>query len=292
MQTQKPDDTVEVLTIMSAFGREVFDAVWTAIEPLVPAPVDHHPKGGHRPRIPDRLCFRGILVRLLTGCSWVDVEALLDWEVSDTTLRARRDEWIAAGVFDALVAEALDAYDRVIGLDFGDVALDASQQKAPAGGEGTGPNPTDKRKLGWKWSLVTDRAGIPVGWATDGANRHDVMLTEATLDAAGARGLLEEMETLHLDRAYVGERVRSLCAERGITDLVVPKKNRPGRGRRKVLPWGLRWPVERTNSWLTNFGQLRRNTDRSVAHRLAELALAIALILTVKLIDWRDRWSL
>jgi hypothetical protein len=54
---------------------------------------------------------------------------------------------------------------------------------------------------------------------------------------------------------------------------------------------GLRWPVERTNSWLSNYGQLRRNTDRTTAHRLAQLAFAVALLLTAKLIDWRNRWS-
>jgi hypothetical protein len=35
------------------------------------------------------------------------------------------------------------------------------------------------------------------------------------------------------------------------------------------VPLGMRWPVERTNSWLSNFGQLRRNTDRFVHRRLA-----------------------
>lgn len=39
----------------------------------------------------------------MTGSSWVDIEAILDHEVSDTTLRARRDEWIAAGVFEQLI---------------------------------------------------------------------------------------------------------------------------------------------------------------------------------------------
>ena len=38
-------------------------------------------------------------------------------QVSDTTLRARRDEWIDAGVFEQLKAEALAAFDRIIGLD-------------------------------------------------------------------------------------------------------------------------------------------------------------------------------
>ncbi len=53
----------------------------------------------------------------------------------------------------------------------------------------------------------------------------------------------------------------------------------------------MRWPVERTNSWLSNFGQLRRNTDRFVAHRVAQLALAIVLIVAVKLVKWADRWN-
>ena len=56
-------------------------------------------------------------------------------------------------------------------------------------------------------------------------------------------------------------------------------------------PLGMRWIVERTNSWLTNYGQLRRNTDRNPLHRLAQLALAIAFIIIIKLIDWRNRWN-
>lgn len=61
--------------------------------------------------------FWGLLVRLVTGASWTSVEAVLEWRVSDTTRRSRRDEWIEAGVFDRLRSEALAAFDRVIGLD-------------------------------------------------------------------------------------------------------------------------------------------------------------------------------
>jgi hypothetical protein len=46
-----------------------------------------------------------------------------------------------AGVFDAVAEEALAAYDKIIGLDLTEVAVDGSQHKAPQGGEGTGPNP-------------------------------------------------------------------------------------------------------------------------------------------------------
>jgi hypothetical protein len=83
-------------------------------------------------------------------------------------------------VFDTLATEALAAYDRVIGFDFSDCSVDGSQHKAPVGGQGTGPSPTDRGKLGWKWSLLAERAGIPVAWATDGANRQDTILLPAT----------------------------------------------------------------------------------------------------------------
>lgn len=57
-----------------------------------------------------------MLIRLVTGSSWVDIEAILEHRVSDTTLRARRDEWIAAGVFEQLNTEALAAFDRIARL--------------------------------------------------------------------------------------------------------------------------------------------------------------------------------
>jgi hypothetical protein len=110
-------------------------------------------------------------------------------------LRARRDEWIAAGFFEQLNDEALAAFDRIIGLDLDDDALDGSLHKAPYGGEGTGPNPTDRAKLGWKWSVASERHGIPIGWVIDGANRNDVAMLDPTLDAVAAAGLLADIGT-------------------------------------------------------------------------------------------------
>jgi hypothetical protein len=83
------------------------------------------------------------LIRLTTGSSWQDIESILD-QVSDTTLRARRDEWITAGVFNQLHAHAIAAFDRIIELDLSEVSIDGSLHKAPYGGEATGKNPTDR----------------------------------------------------------------------------------------------------------------------------------------------------
>jgi transposase len=280
---------------MRALEPDGFDAFWAAVEPLLPTPTESHPLGCHRRRAPDRTCFKALLIRLVTGCSWVDAEQLVDGEVSDTMLRSRRDEWERAGVFDRLVDEAIGAYDKIIGLDLSDVAFDGSQHKAPGGGEGTGKNPADRGKLGWKWSILTDRSGIPIGWATNGANRHDNVLFTPTLCAAAQRGLLVDVETLHLDRGYDSSGVRAICHQFGLDDVICARQPRDTKKGRKRPPVHAhirpRWPVVRTNSWLSNFGQLRRSTDRSPSHRRAQMGLAVTLLITAKLIDWRNRWS-
>lgn len=293
---------------MRALDNGVVQAVWAAIEGHLPErPPDAHPLGCHRPRVADRVCFQGILTRLVTGCSW-HVAAYLTGAVSATTLRQRRTEWLAAGVFDKLAEEALAAYDRIIGLDLAEVAVDGSLHKAPCGGEGTGRNPTDRGKLGWKWSLATERWGIPIGWVIAGANRNDSILLEPTLAQVAARGLHLDIGTVHLDRGYDSDATLERTSALGLTDVICAKK-RPRRApatKTTTTPptktktkttattkhsLGMRWPVERTNSWLSNFGQLRRNTDRYENHRLGQIALAIALILTVKLANWAKRWN-
>jgi len=275
-----------------ALDPEVVEVMWATIEPLLPAADHSHPLGCHNPRVSDRVCFRGILIRLVTGSSWEDIEAILDFEVSDTTLRTRRDEWIDAGVFDQLEAEALAAYDKILALDLEHVAIDGSIHKAPCGGEGTGRSPVDRAKLGWKWSVAVDAAGIPIGWAIDGANCNDVKLLEPTLDAVAATGLLVDIGTVSLDRSYDYPKIRRQLHSYGLTDLDIQKrgtKPKPGEPHRLTL--GLRWIVEATNTWWSNYGQLRRNTDRHNRHRHAALHLATTVLIIGRLIDHRNRWS-
>ena len=72
-----------------------------------------------------------------------------------------------------------------------------------------------------------------------------------------------------------------------VTDFDCAPRN--PKSRVKHTPLGGRWVIERANSPMPNFGQIRRSTDRDPKMRLGQIALAVALILIVKLIDWRDR---
>jgi len=163
--------------------------------------------------------------------------------------------------------------------------------QAPYGGQGTGPNPTDRGKLGWKWSVASDRHGIPIGWAIDGANRNDVRLLEPTIQAVDAAGLLGDIETLHLDRGYDYPIVRARLAALGLDDLNIQRRGTKEPGKHQPVRLGQRWIVEATNSWLSNYGQLRRNTDRKTIHRHAALCLATTVLIIGRLIDYRTRWS-
>ena len=87
-----------------------------------------HPLGRHRQRPSDRACFAVILVRLATGCSWEDAERLCGNEVSDTTVRSRRDEWITAGVFGKIGEEAICTRCRLKWFHDGRVTTAASRR--------------------------------------------------------------------------------------------------------------------------------------------------------------------
>jgi len=137
----------KALIMVRALDPAVVTVLWQAIFHHLPEHTNDHPSDCHRKRVSDLLCFCGILIRLVPGSSSETVEALMEYKVSETTLRTRRDEWIGAGVFTKLEAEICAGYDRIIGLDLGFVAIDGSIHKAPCGGQGTGKSPVDRANL-------------------------------------------------------------------------------------------------------------------------------------------------
>jgi hypothetical protein len=109
-----------------------------------------------------------------------------------------------------------EAYDRLVGLELGEVAVDCCITKAPCGGEKAGRSPVDRGKRGIKRSVAVDAHGIPLGVVTAPANRHDSPLLAQTLDAAGAPGLLPEGASIRLDRGYDSQATREKLRDRGL----------------------------------------------------------------------------
>jgi hypothetical protein len=129
-----------------------------------------------------------------------------------------------------------------------EVALDGSLHRAPCGGVDTGINPTDRAKLGWKWSIAVDANGIPIGWAIDGANRNELKLLGSTLDDVARVGLLADIETLHLDRGYDYAKTRRQLASFGLDDLNIQHREPKGATERRPLELGLTTSSLRSDS--------------------------------------------
>jgi transposase len=265
----------------------IIEPIWQQFEALLPEREIDHPLGCHRPRIPDRVVFEKLVAVLVFGCAYWRIA---DERCSATTMRRRRDEWVEAGVMDSLEEIALESYDRMIGLELSDVSVDGCITKAPCGGDKSGTSPVDRGKRGIKRSTMVDANGIPLAVVAAGANRHDSPLLCPTLDAADGKAAVElpEQAGVHLDRAYDSRKTRQLLEERGLVG-VIAKKGVPA-----PLVAGLRWVVERTNSWHNAHKKLVWCTEREDRVIDFWIALSNVVIVVRRLIreGWvRYRWE-
>lgn len=140
--------------------------------------------------------------------------------------------------------------------------------------------------------MPPERHGVPIGWAIDGANRHDVHMLDPTPDAVRASGLLADIGTLHLDRGYDSGAMRDRVLAHGIEQFDIQRRaTKVPSVRKQPLRLGLRWIVEATNTSWSSYGQFRRNTDHRTRHGAAALCVATTVLIVGRLIDWRNRWS-
>jgi len=238
---------------MPAIPPYIIESIWEQFVALLPERKVEHPLGCHRPRIPDRVIFEKLVQILVFGCAY--------WRIADdscsaSTLRRRRDEWIASGVMDDLRKMALETYDRLLGLELTDLAVDGCITKAPCGGEKAGRSPVDRGKRGIKRSMAVDACGIPLAIVIAPANRHDSPLLADTLSTLQRLGELPDRASVHLDRAYDSEATREKLATRGLRPEISEK------GKPAPVTATNRWVVERTSSWHNAHKKLVWCTER------------------------------
>jgi transposase len=229
--------------------------------------------------------FEKLIQILVFGCAYWRIA---DESCSASTLRCRRDEWIEAGLMDALEDMARQAYDRVIGLDLTDVAVDCCITKAPCAGEKAGKSPVDRGKQGIKRSMMVDACGVPLAVVAAPANRHDSPLLAPTLDVLETLGGLPEPVSVHLDRAYDSKPTTELLQSLGLIGVISKKGNPAPLGATK------RWVVERTNSWSNAHKKLLWCTERKGRVIDFWIALSKVIIIVGRLIReaWRHyRWE-
>ena len=125
---------------------------------------------------------------------------------------------------------------------------------------------------------IADRDGLPLSVAVAGGNRHDVVLTDRTLDASF---VAELPPRLIGDKAWDSPKhVRSLNHERNI-ELIAPLKSNSKRKQdgRPLRRYRRRWKVERLFAWLKQFRRIATRWERKAQNYLGFLLLGCAVIL-------------
>ena len=120
-----------------------------------------------------------------------------------------------------------------------------------------------------------------MGVAIEGANRHDMKMTEATLesqrivppdiDETGLRNLC-------LDKGYDYEEVRQILLAWGYVGHIPPRDERE-----RIIPdipnyRARRWVVERTHAWMNRFRRLLIRWEKKPENYLAMIHLSCAAI--------------
>ena len=258
-------------------GWRLPDEMWAKMEPLLP-PRKPPPLGGHNLRISDGVAMNAILWVLRTGMQW---NALNGSRICSSSSAHRRfSEWRDAGVFERFWREGLLEYDWIKGIDWAWLSLDGAMTKVPLGGGKTGPNPTDRGKGGVKRSLLTEARGIPLAIEIDGANRHDMKLTEATLNnlmVKRPQPSTEKPQGLCLDKGYDFDEVRERVAGLGFT-AHIRIRGEEQRDLRELGYRARRWGVERTHSWINRFRRLLTRWEKKAESYLSMLHLACGII--------------
>jgi transposase len=145
-------------------------------------------------------------------------------------------------------------------------------------GAKTGPNATDRRKLGSKHHIITDANGIPFAAKVTAANRHDVTqllpLVALIPPIAGKVGRpRKKPDFIQGDRAYDSQPHRDALRKLGIGSILAKRRTENGSGLGVF-----RWVVERTLSWLHQFRRLRVRYERRDDIHEALLTIGCILI--------------
>ena len=111
---------------------------------------------------------------------------------SGMTCWRRLRDWQRAGIWDLIHFVVLNWLSRYGQIDWSQAVVDSRSVRAVFGGTQTGPNPTDRAKLGSDRHLICDGQGTPLAIQLTWANRNDsqqaLPLVDAIPPLLGARG--------------------------------------------------------------------------------------------------------
>lgn len=226
-----------------------------------------------RPKMDIIAVLQGMFYLLRTGCQW---NALPKCFGPSSTIHDHFQKLVKDNFFLQAWHHALEKYDRFVGINLREQSFDCAHVKAPLGGQATGVSPVDRRKIGTKRAILTDKHGIPLAVSVVAGNTHDSQTCIPTIsDIVYKRE--PAFKTIELDAAFDSAEIRKFLTDLGYHCRISPNKRR-GVSTHKNERLRFRWSVERTHSWINRFRRLLIRWDKSLDNFLAMLHFSCGII--------------
>src|SRR3954465_3787776 len=175
--------------------------------------IEDRPLGTGRPPMPTIKIVETLRFFVREGVQWREPRATAG-RACGSTLRRRLSDWSATAVLRRVHVALLRMVCSGPEVAAWDMVVDSCSVRAKRGGALTGPNPTDRGKLGTKYHVVVATDGIPLGAVPSAANVHDTRLFPHLLHLALA--VCAGIGRLFGDAGYDRAENRGMCLRDGI----------------------------------------------------------------------------
>ena len=149
-------------------------------------------------------------------------------------------------------------------------------------GAHTGPNPTDRAKLGSKRHVIVDANGLPLAVHTGPANERDDQAAPATIKRLpkiiGSDGKPRKPKYFQGDRGYGFPALIAWIVKLLMIPLIALRGSEHGSGLGKT-----RYVVERSLAWMGHYRRLRSCYEKTPAHFQAFHEIAVCVQLSKRL---------
>jgi putative transposase len=258
---------------------EIPNDLWAKIEGILPPEKALGSRG--RPALPNRQVLNGILFVLRSGCQWKGLKK--EWFGASSSLHERFQTWNEAGVWKNVYRVMMKYYHKKRHIQWRWQAVDSKSVPAPLGGDFTGPNPTDRAKLGSKRHLWVDQRGAPLAIHLTPANTNDhlVMLDLLQQPIVPRPHTQHPVQHVCADKAYDSEPLRHQLRQHNFRPHIRYRAfaTHPLPPLESLRYPARRWVVERTLAWQNDFRSLRVRWAKKSSNWLAFIYFASALIL-------------
>jgi transposase len=228
-----------------------------------------------RPPMPTIRVVETLRYFLREGVQWRELRATAG-RACGSTLRRRLDDWGATALLHRVHTVLIRMVRAGPEITPWSIVVDSCSVRAKHGGELTGPNPTDRGKLGTKYHVVVATDGLPLAAIPSAANVHDTRLFPHLLCLAQA--VCAAIGRLYADAGYDGAKNRELCLQDGIQPVIRKVGEAHGSGLGSI-----RCVVEHACAWLLANKRLDRRQDRLGRIILALLNAACIFLLANRL---------